>query len=118
MIFIVLISTCNKRFTAALYKIIETIEDMPGSRSSPPLDTIEKPQTPVGNKINTLDNPHPRQNFPDLRMVRCQARKVSEEGGGGRGRILRMENLILEECSTSMVRSYRKLNKIDSKIEL
>uniref|UniRef100_A0A8W8LXB6 E1 ubiquitin-activating enzyme n=1 Tax=Magallana gigas TaxID=29159 RepID=A0A8W8LXB6_MAGGI len=42
---------------------------MPGSRSSPPLDTIEKPQTPVGNQINTLDNPHPRQNFPDLRMV-------------------------------------------------
>lgn len=31
-IFIVLINTCNKGFTAALYKIIETIEDMPGSR--------------------------------------------------------------------------------------
>lgn len=44
-------------------------------------------------------------------------------GGGGAGREyfalnLRMENSILEECSTPMVRSYRKLNKINSKIEL
>lgn len=97
---------------------------MPGSRSSPPpLDIKEKPQTLIGNQINTLDNAPPRQNFPDLRMVSCQARIVSEEGGGGTGREyfvlnLRMQNSILEECSTSMVRSYRKLNKINSKIEL
>lgn len=48
--------------TAALYKIIETIEFMPGSRSSPPpLDIKEKPQTPFGKKINTLDNPLPEK---------------------------------------------------------
>lgn len=91
---IVLINTCNKGFTATLYKIIETTEDMPGSRSSPPpLDIKEKPQTLIGKQINTLDKPLPEKFSGSAHGQMSGTYSIRGKGGGrDRGRMFHLND--------------------------